>query len=421
MLNRFLFATRLPLSLPHGFTFCGPLEALGTGDSTDDINWVSFTIHHVAGGRNQSLRAADAVMSIAGLAPNPSTDALEAPATQLVETWTVVEAMTPQQIAPPSEPDGPAHARHWSEDSIMRVIFALQHVARAERLSSVKNHPIPTYEQVMNPVHAQFAAGEQILQTNASDSRVLATIHPTTWGDPQLVWLEHSNLAMDSTDIGPNDHQWDRVKHQWLVHLELKLPGALWRERLLDARQQLHVEGRYDLAVILFATATEVLLDGLLQMLWWEKSLQDSQTTPTTVAANFDRTRDSMDRTNRFLIPLLGGNWASPHGPFQAWRRKTYALRHQCVHGGYYPTASEAIAASAASDQIATFLFDRIGARRKAFPRTSLMALGQSGLEARNQWDDTLRQFCQQEAQQEEDWALALKGFRDHVSALRRQ
>jgi hypothetical protein len=273
----------------------------------------------------------------------------------------------------------------------------------------------------MNPVHAQFTAGEQILQSDASDSRVLATIPPIDWGDPQLVWLEHSNLAVDSIQIRTDVDQWDPVMHQWSVHLELKLPGALWRERLLDARQQLYVEGRYDLAVILFATATEVLLDGLLQMLWWENSLQDPQTTAVTVAADFDRTRDSLDRTNRFLIPLLGGNWASPDGPFQIWRRQTYALRHLCVHGGYYPTASEAIAASAASDKIATFLFDRIGARRRSFPRTCLMALGQSGLESRNQWDETLRRFSQQEAQYESNWALSLKAFRDNVNWLRKQ
>lgn len=421
MLDRFIFATRFPLALPHGFSFTGPLEALGTGDSTDDINWVSLTIHQVTGGRNQSLRAADAVMNIAGIQSNPSSQALESPTAELVETWTVVEAMTPQQIAPTAEPDGPTYARHWTEDSIMRVVFALQHLARAERLRSVRTNSIPTYEQVMSPVHAQSAAGQLILQTDASDSRALATIPPADWGAPQLVWLEHSNLAVDSVQVRPDFDQWDPVMHQWLVHLELKLPGALWRERILDARQQLNVEGRYDLAIILFATATEVLLDGLLQMLWWEKSLQDSETTAATVAADFDRTRDSLDRTNRFLIPLVGGNWASPDGPLQTWRRQTYALRHQCVHGGYYPTASEAIAASAASDKIATFLFDRIGARRRSFPRTCIMALGQSGLESRNQWDGILRRFSQQEAQHEGNWALSLKAFRDNVNALRRQ
>lgn len=46
--------------------------------------------------------------------------------------------------------------------------------------------------------------------------------------------------------------------------------------------------------------------------------------------------------------------------------------------------------------------FDRISGRRKGFPRTSLMAVGHLGLEARNQCDDTLRRLSQQEAQQED-------------------
>ncbi|MGQ1799017.1 hypothetical protein ACT4S5_18030 [Kocuria oceani] len=417
-LSRFLFATQTPVPLPDGFHFTGALEAMGTGHSIDDVNWISVVVHQVPSGLGQGLRAARAVEQVAHPGESPTLGVGRNTAPELQAIWSVVEAVTPDETTAMPDPQAPARSRTWAEDPLMRVVHGLRQLVRAERVGTQDLSAIPAYEQVMHPVLAYRGIGEQLLAGPEEDARVLTTSFPE-WGTPILVALEHGNLSRDYVQSRPEASQSDLVLSKWLVDLELELPGVLWRERLVDARQQFHVEGRYDLAVILFATATEVLIDGLLQMLWWEKSLTDPRITAATVADVFDSTKDSMVRMNRHLSPLLGGDWSSPDGPVQRWRTRTWKLRHLCVHGGYYPTHIETAAAGDSSDEIATFLFDRLADKRTEFPRVCLQILAQSGLERREKWNGQIKRFAEEEAPNETNWNHALKLFREQVEALR--
>lgn len=415
-LNRFIFATRTPVPLPDGFSFCGPLGALGTGHSIDDVNWISLVVHQVVGGPGQALSAARAVAKIANRDEVPGLASGLTIASELQATWSVVEAVTPGGTTEDPDPQAPARSRSWTEDPIMRVMHGLRQLARAERVGTQHLCAIPAYEQVMQPMLAYRGTGEELLASSEVDARVLMTLHPE-WGHPVFVNLEHSNLSLDNVSTRHEANQADPVLHKWLVDIELELPGVLWRERLLDARQQLYVEGRYDLAVILFATATEVLIDGLLQMLWWEKGLSDPEFTAATVAEKFDSSKDSVARMNRYLRQLLGGDWSD--GPVQRWRTRTWKLRHQCVHGGYYPSRAEAESAGNSSEKVATFFFDRLGEKRKQFPRVCLQILAQSGLEKRGIWGGQIKRFAENEALGEGDWSQSIKCFRDLVDSLR--
>ncbi len=419
-LNRFIFAMRNPLPLPDGFRYVGPAAALGTGLSSDDINWVSLLVHQVAAGPTQELRAAEAVDQVAQIdaVPASSTKGHEVGA-ELQALWTIIEAVTPNETT--STPDSAltAISRSWSEDPLMRVVYVMRQLVRAERAGIQGTSTIPAYEQIMQPVVAFRAIGEQLMADNQPSARVLATLEPG-WANVNLVVLEHGNIRLDGVHARPESNQQDPVLSKWLIDIELELPGILWRERISDASQQLYVEGRYDLAVILSATASEVLIDGLLQMLWWEMSLTDANTTAETVAAAFDSSSDSVARMNKFLNPMLGGNWSASNGPVQLWISHTWKLRHRCVHGGYYPSHEEAVAALNSSKKFSTFLFDRLAEKNTTFPRICIHSLAKSGLSRRGKWKGKIKYFAENDAQQEKDWRFAIKEFRDEVAKRRR-
>lgn len=411
---------RTSLPLPDGFTYDGPAAALGTGLSSDDLSWVAVKVHQVVAGPAQELRAAEAVMHVARIGAERLDSGGEQQADPSVqETWTIIEAVTPNAIVNTPDPDLPAASRNWSEDPLMRIVFVMRQLVRAERAGTQGTGAIPAYEQIIQPVVAFRAEGCQLMSDDQPNARALATLMPE-WTHPNLIWLEHGNLLLDGVKARPEANQQDPVLTKWLIDLEFELPGVLWRERISDATQQLRVEGRYDLAVILSATATEVLIDGLLQMLWWEVSLADGTTTSVTAAAAFDSSKDSVARMNKYLNPLLGGNWSTPDGPVQRWMVRTWKLRHQCVHGGYYPTYSEASAALKSSNDFATFLFEQLSDKRTTFPRISIHILGQPGLMKRGKWGGKIKHFAENDAQQEKDWRYAIKAFRDEIEKQRR-
>lgn len=416
-LTRHIFATRTAVPLPDGFTYVGPAAALGTGATQDDVNWVNLKVHHVVAGPSQAWRAAEAVFRVAEIEPK-SSDGERALDPSLQEVWTVIDAVTPLQVTSTPDPSLPAIALTWSEDPLMRIIYVLRQVVRAERSHIEGIMGIPSYEQILHPVLGYKGFGEELLTSAQPDSRVFATLWPE-WSNPAMVSLEHGNISLDRALARADANQHDPVLRKWLIDLELGLPSVLWRERLADADHQFRGEGRYDLAVILSATATEVLIDGLLQLLWWEQSLTDPETTPKSVAAAFDASKDSVARMNRYLTSLLGGNWSDPNGPVQQWIALTWKLRHKCVHGGYYPTHQETESALKSSHTFATFLFDRIAAKRNTFPRICLSTVAASGLATRGLWGEKMKKFQETNAQKETGWPLAIKAFRDQVEQHR--
>ncbi len=405
------------MPLPDGFRYDGAAAALGTGASSDDVNWVTFHVRHIVGGPSQAFRAAEAVFQVAGMEAQ-SDDGKHELDPSLQEVWTVIDAVTPTQVITTPDPRLSAIARAWSEDPLMRVIYVMRQIVRAERAHSQSAVGIPSYEQILHPVLGYQGTGEQLMVDDQPHSRVFATLMPE-WTDPTLVVLEHSNITLDQGLARTAASQQDPVLSKWLVDLELELPNVLWRERLCDAAHQFRGEGRYDLTVILSATATEVLIDGLLQLLWWEESLTNVDTTAATVAAAFDSSKDSIARMNKYLTPLLGGNWSDPDGPVQQWIAKTWKLRHRCVHGGYYPTHQEAESALKSSHDFATFLFDQISHKRSTFPRICLHTVAQSGLLKRGVWGGKIRHFAENEAQKERDWRYDIKAFRDQIEQHR--
>lgn len=417
-LTRHIFATRTAMPLPNGFRYEGPAAAPGTWATSDDVNWVTFTVHHVVAGPSQIWRAAEAVFQVAGMKAKSIDDKQELDP-GLREVWTVIDAVTPLQVSSTPDPALPAIARTWSEDPLMRIIYVMRQIVRAERLHAQGTVGIPSYEQILHPILGYQGVGEQLLAGAQPDSRVFATLMPE-WGNPAMVTLEHSNINLDSAAMARRDtNQHDPILRKWLIDLELGLPSVLWRERLSDADHQFRGEGRYDLAVILSATATEVLIDGLLQLLWWEQSLTDGEITSETVAAAFDSSRDSVARMNKYLTSILGGNWSDPNGPVQQWIAKTWKLRHRCVHGGYYPTHLEAASALKSSHEFATFLFDRVSEKRNTFPRICLHTVAPSGLTKRGVWGGKIKHFHENEAQKETDWRFGIKAFRDQVEQHR--
>ncbi|MBB5512979.1 hypothetical protein HD598_001666 [Neomicrococcus aestuarii] len=416
-LTRHVFTTRIPIPLPDGFQFAGPADAPGTGKSEDRSNWVQFQVHHVESGASTDLRAAEAVFKVAEKSARRLTQGENADSVQR-EYWTVVDSVTPTETRSGQASDDRVLTRNWEEDSLLRIVHVLREVVRAERAHSRSRQGIPSYEQILSPVLGYQEIGEYLLNSDSPEASHFFTIFPR-WSNPSLVLLDHQNVGLDQVSARADVAQSDPALSSWLVDLELGLPSILWRERLADADYQFHTEGRYDLATILSTTATEILIDGLLKLLWWEKSLSDSETSAAFVAEAFNSSRDSVTRMNKYLAPMLGGTWSDPTGPVQQWLKNTWKLRHRSVHAGYFPRYQEADLALKSSYEIATFFFDRLSEKRNEFSRVCLSTVAQSGLEKRNLWNGKIRRFAETVAEREPDWRLSMKMFLDEVEKIR--
>src|SRR5207244_4032221 len=107
---------------------------------------------------------------------------------------------------------------------------------------------------------------------------------------------------------------------------------------------------------------------------------------PEDAAARF-REGGVLRRIRQEFPPRLKGNWSLRGSAEVArWFADVYSLRHRVVHGGYRPTRPEARQTIHAMRGLERFIFDRVAARRIAFPRATLLTLAEPGLRKRGLW-----------------------------------
>jgi hypothetical protein len=165
--------------------------------------------------------------------------------------------------------------------------------------------------------------------------------------------------------------------------------------------------------VILANTATETLMDVILNLLLWEDHVDPEDAEKLFVEGKV------LQRITRELPKRLGASWSTADGPVGEWYEASYRLRHRIVHGAYWPTHPEAVRALRAAQEMHTFAFDQIAAKRNVYPRSTLLTVARTGLEKRGLWAGKIKIFAEQNAPTESDWSTSFRDFYKQVLDLR--
>jgi hypothetical protein len=136
--------------------------------------------------------------------------------------------------------------------------------------------------------------------------------------------------------------------------------------------------GQYLQAVVLVATACEVLLGDLLAHLLWEECA-------TPDAAAEVMVRPFATKLTSEYHGRLGGRWTTTGGgPIAEYERQLLHVRHRAVHAGANPSLEEARSAFRAADHLEHFISDRLATSVRRYPITALAFCGRPGLQRRN-------------------------------------
>lgn len=214
---------------------------------------------------------------------------------------------------------------------------------------------------------------------------------------PSLQGLIIFNLNMNLPFIAGVPHSFtemDSMLDAALVNLANDGPFTAYRDFRREADLNYFEEGNYRLAVILYASSCEALLDELLQHNLWESEMR-----PEHASARFlngkGRARGIVDLVKNELQGLYQGQgWAREHREvIGKWVADVTSLRNKAVHYGYTPNLEEMKACLDSVNRLVDFIADRVFEFRADRPITALALLGQGGLEARGGWDDKFRDY----------------------------
>ncbi|TGZ10586.1 hypothetical protein [Streptomyces rhizosphaericola] len=290
-------------------------------------------------------------------------------------------------------------------DPFNRCVDEISKFIRSYRASLEVLCVAPTYE-MLGPV-IPYELGD--LVPIASDDGVESGLMEPVWKSGGAFTLAHFNL-LDVPPVAELERSDEGRVEYFREMLEQGNPLFLWKERFVEARNSIYREGRYGAAVTLSNTATEVLLDGLLSLLYWE--LKES---PERVASIFAEGRLAR-RVKSNFAELLGGRWVLDGDGYVAdWFNNCYKLRHRVVHGGYSPTRHEAEAALGAAFSLSFYCWERLVEKRKDFPRATLIVIAEEGLRKRGKWCRFMQDFSRDIAPTEPSWRKSFAQWRDEM------
>ncbi len=177
-------------------------------------------------------------------------------------------------------------------------------------------------------------------------------------------------------------------------------PFAAYADLRREISVQLHQDGNDRVAVVVAATAAEVLLDAILLHLLWQEHLP-----PPEAAHLLDQTRGHKNRVLTHLPSRLGGNWdPTGNSPVGRYFTNVVELRHRVVHAGFVPSREAALLAQRVIQDLEQFVGDQLASDkvRTRYPRTAIALLGKEGLQRRKVFSNRLRQLGEDPA--EPDW-----------------
>lgn len=186
-------------------------------------------------------------------------------------------------------------------------------------------------------------------------------------------------------------------------------PFSLYVERIKAAQRYLNIDGDYSSSIVTAQTSCEILLNSILLIISWEEGLSRRET-----RGWFEERVTFRARVQRRLQPLLGGNWSNPPGDgLVSLLENMQHLRNSIVHLGSSPNERQARSVIEAVNTIELFAKRRLVAKRREFPRTALMLLGEPGMRKLGGWDGWMKEWFDAHAPSEPDWILAFIDWRD--------
>lgn len=140
-------------------------------------------------------------------------------------------------------------------------------------------------------------------------------------------------------------------------------------------------------AAVMFAAASEALLNIVLSQMRWEEGL-----TPEQSAADWPEGLATRVKTQ--FSERLGGDWnLGGKGAVGGWARDVAAIRHRVVHAGYLPSRMEAEQSASSLENLLAFIGDRLvyGRNLRRYPRTASELLNETGLRRRDRYPKWLQ------------------------------
>lgn len=311
-------------------------------DGGEPHNFVSMRFWHVEDTTDPKNVTEDYALDRAWerLVPQPARTSMSA-APKLERYRTAVELVTFIPTLPDLFADG-------QTNPLNRCLEALFEFLRALRLLKPSEYEEITAQQL----------GRKIVVFNPGDG-----------GDTKMHSLGTiDNLPNFFHSLGSKVGDFGRVDFEGVMVQQLRLrlgdPYAVTGEHVADAHHALEVKGNLGQSITKFATASEVLLSGLLGMLLWEDKVDD-----TEAAAILSKNVTS--RIKQEYQPRLRGSWSVKSGAIQDWNDNIASVRHRIVHGGYRPTRQEAVAARAAWVRLHNYVMSRLEERADHYLITS--------------------------------------------------
>ncbi|MFD4625416.1 hypothetical protein [Streptomyces sp. NPDC058475] len=402
-LVRFFITLPEPLAIPDGYVWH---KAFEHDPSTGSIQQFVNLVFMQSDGMSRQQGALSATFeALHRVTEKPHTDGT-LDASDLTGQYTTVMATTLEDRIPDA-------ASRWNcpqdipgeYDPLNRCIEEIAQFTRSYRAALEAPCMVPTYEKVGPFI--PYQTGDFIPVKSEDDEETGFRV--SDWDAGGVLMLDHTNVS----DFPAGDEI--KLEHAGRMDYYMNMlsqgnPLFLWKERFVEARTALYREGKYGTAVTLSNTASEVLLDGLLAILYWESGKE-----PEEVADVFAEGRLAR-RVKSNFSELLGGNWSlDGTGPVANWFHKCYRLRHRVVHGGYSPTRLEAQTAIDATFSLSLYCWDRLVAKKKKFPRTVLMVIAEEGLRKRGKWCHFMRNFMRDVAPVEPPWQAASHAWRNDM------
>lgn len=278
-------------------------------------------------------------------------------------------------------------------EDYVSVVEAVTQAARADTESEWQAVVSACFERSLRAVNELIEAiaaashdpGLAAVEVERLDIAVAVASRPLDQGfdvEPIHYWL-HWNMPVPRTVLGSEA---DEDIDAYLGATRQSQPFVSVMAWLRRAQAASNI-GDYAVAVILGATAAELLLNTLLRGLLIEEGKGDQ--IPRLFAPDVSLAR----RVRRQYHDRLGGNWSldDVHCEVGHWNLMTQRLRHRVVHGGHQPTQGEAEESHHGVELLEQFVKDRLVEHRHDYPLTTLSLLGESGLERRQSLDARMR------------------------------
>ena len=284
-------------------------------------------------------------------------------------------------------------------DPLLRSLNCIQYLVRAYRITADALVPEPTYQRMRPWV---------LTATRAIDAEGPPKVHEVTR-------LSHQNLR----DAPPRRLDEGQLL-QWQSSVQLlsaKDPAALYRERMIEAEYSVSVAGEYGAAIVNAAMATEVCLDSVLGLLYWERYGGAPLANGKIDRAAAALSKDLRPRLRSEYHPLIGGRWdINVSGPLQSWNSQVARARNRIVHRGYRPRPSEAADALNAVNQLVNWVGDLLAAKAAQFPRTASMMVTPDRMRRQNVPERVITNIDRL-ARTEPPWRDNYSAWRDRVDA----